>query len=116
MAGVGRAQMSDGPRGGCPSVGIRGVVCGALWSPWLTALRDERDPLKSDAGVREGPVSCALMSGLLRGICRWPSWVCACVLGANLWRVLEAHKLQRLCLKLLLSQPFPSRCSALAAG
>src|SRR5215212_8655625 len=80
MAGVGRAQMSDGPRGGCPSVGIRGVVCGALWSPWLTALRDERDPLKSDAGVREGPVSCALMSGLLRGICRWPSWVCACVL------------------------------------
>lgn len=39
----------------------------------------------------EDPVSCALMSGLLRGVCRWPSWVCACVLGANLYGVLEAH-------------------------
>ena len=48
----------------------------------------------------EGPVSCALMSGLLRGTCRWPSWVCACVLGANLCSVLKAHEVFRLGLKL----------------
>ena len=41
--------------------------------------------------VEESPVSCALMSGLLRGTCRWPSWVCACVSGTNLFDVLEAH-------------------------
>ena len=28
----------------------------------------------------EDPVSCGLMSGLRRGIRRWPSWVSACVL------------------------------------
>src|SRR3954462_5776622 len=38
-----------------------------------------------------GPVSPALMSGLLRGTCRWPSWVCACVSGAKLFGVLGAH-------------------------
>jgi hypothetical protein len=37
------------------------------------------------------PVSCALMSGLLRGFCRWPSWVFACVSGTNLSGVLKAQ-------------------------
>jgi hypothetical protein len=31
------------------------------------------------------------MSGLLRGIRRWPSWMFACVSGANLVNVLEAR-------------------------
>jgi hypothetical protein len=30
------------------------------------------------------PVSRALMSGLYRDMCRWPSWVFACVSGTNL--------------------------------
>jgi hypothetical protein len=47
----------------------------------------------------EDPVSCALMSGLLRGICRWPSWVCAYVSGANLNSVLKAHSHERHLLK-----------------
>ncbi|MGH3100099.1 MAG: hypothetical protein ACRDPU_03850, partial [Thermoleophilia bacterium] len=64
----------------------------------------------------EDPVSCGLMSGLRRGIRRWPSWVSACVLGANLKSVLKAHSHERHRLKLLLLQSFPSRCSALAAG
>jgi len=38
------------------------------------------------------------MSGLSHGVRRWPSWVCACVSGANLVRVLAAHHRQRLCL------------------
>jgi hypothetical protein len=38
-----------------------------------------------------GPVRCALMSGLSRGRCRWPSWVCARVPGTNLSRALEAQ-------------------------
>src|SRR5579862_4311135 len=38
------------------------------------------------------PVRCALMSGLLRGRCRWPSWVCACVPGTSLSRALEAQR------------------------
>jgi hypothetical protein len=41
------------------------------------------------------PVRCALMSGLSRGACRWPSWVCACVPGAILGGVLEAQHLAR---------------------
>jgi hypothetical protein len=41
------------------------------------------------------PVRCALMSGLPRGACRWPSWVCACVPGAILGGVLEAQHLAR---------------------
>jgi len=44
----------------------------------------------------ENPVSRILMSGLLRGIYRWPSWMFACVSGANLFGVLEAHDSQRL--------------------
>jgi len=31
------------------------------------------------------------MSGLLRGVRRWPSWVFAFVSGTNLSGVLEAH-------------------------
>jgi hypothetical protein len=49
-------------------------------------------------GWTEVPVGRALMSGLLRGVRRWPSWVFAYVSGANLVRVLEAHHLYRLCL------------------
>ncbi len=41
------------------------------------------------------PVRCALMSGLSRGACRWPTWVCACVPGAILGGVLEAQHLAR---------------------
>src|SRR5690242_4958592 len=52
------------------------------------------------------------MSGLLRGICRWPPWMYACVSGANLFGVLEAHDSERLRLKLPDLQFFPSRCSA----
>jgi hypothetical protein len=38
------------------------------------------------------------MSGLLRGVGRWPSWVFAYVSGTNLFGVLEAHDTQRYCL------------------
>src|SRR4028119_1049985 len=48
----------------------------------------------------EDPVSCGLMSGLRRGIRRWPSWVSACVSGANLKSVLKAHSHERHRLKL----------------
>jgi hypothetical protein len=44
------------------------------------------------------PVSCALMSGLSRGTCRWPSWVCACVSGTNPSGVLKAQGCYRYCL------------------
>jgi hypothetical protein len=44
------------------------------------------------------PVSCALMSGLSRGTCRWPSWVYACVSGTNLSGVLKAQGCYRYCL------------------
>jgi len=40
----------------------------------------------------EDPVSRALMSGLLRGVCRWPSWVCACVSDTNLFPALMAQR------------------------
>jgi len=36
------------------------------------------------------------MSGLSHGTRRRPSWVCACVSGANLVRVLAARHRQRL--------------------
>jgi hypothetical protein len=42
-----------------------------------------------------------LMSGLSRDVCRWPSWVCACVSGTNLNSVLEAHAFVRYCLNCL---------------
>jgi hypothetical protein len=32
------------------------------------------------------------MSGLSRGMCRWPSWVCVCVSATNLSRALEAQR------------------------
>jgi len=69
-------------------------TCGAC----LLIMIRELDPLKPVSGVREGtgqlrpyvrPVARHLP--LLCGVCRWPSWVCACVLGANLSGVLEAH-------------------------
>ena len=47
------------------------------------------------SALGEDPVRCALMSGLSRGACRWPSWVCACVPGTILGGVLEAHHLAR---------------------
>jgi len=49
----------------------------------------------------EDPVSRALMSGLLHGVCRWPSWVCACVSGTNLSSALEAQRGVRYCLNCL---------------
>jgi hypothetical protein len=39
------------------------------------------------------PVSCALMSGLLRGVRRLPSWVFAYVSGTNLSGVLGGTRL-----------------------
>ena len=57
--------------------------------------------LEAPIGVGECPVGCALMSGLSRGVRRWPSWVCACVSGANLARVLGAQERQRLRLSCL---------------
>ena len=47
--------------------------------------------MKRRSALAKDPVSCALMSGLQRGIDRWPSWVCAYVSGTNLSGVLEAH-------------------------
>jgi hypothetical protein len=83
--------MSDETCGTCLLVVIRGLVA-VLPCPSglpLFGMNSTRRSL-SLAWVK-GPVSCALMSGLLRDICRWPSWVYACVLGANLSGVLEAH-------------------------
>ena len=60
-------------------------------SPAMVRVARQSRKRGHDAVCVEDPVSCALMSGLLRGRCRWPSWVCACVLGANLKSVLEAH-------------------------
>jgi hypothetical protein len=51
--------------------------------------------------AEESPVSRALMSGLLCGACRWPSWVFAYVSGTNLKRVLKAQASQRYCLSCL---------------
>ena len=51
---------------------------------WLREVRRH-------SALEKDPVSCALMSGLLRGACRWPSWVCAYVSGTNLSGGLEAH-------------------------
>ena len=53
---------------------------------------------KSHSALETDPVSGALMSGLWRGVRRWPSWVCACVPGTNLKSVLEAQQLARYCL------------------
>jgi hypothetical protein len=54
-----------------------------------------RDRTTYEAGghsvLEKDPVGCALMSGLSRGACRWPSWVCAYVSGTNLSGGLEAH-------------------------
>jgi hypothetical protein len=66
------------------------------------ARRSQRPRLAQCADVRwETPVSRALMSGLCRGACRWPSWVCACVPGTNLKRVLVAQNHSRYCLDCL---------------
>jgi len=40
----------------------------------------------------EDLVSRAFFSGLLRGLCRWRSWVCACVSGTNLSSALKAQR------------------------
>jgi hypothetical protein len=50
------------------------------------------------SALEKDPVSCALMSGLWRGIRRWPSWVCAYVSGTNLSGVLKAHSSKLYCL------------------
>jgi hypothetical protein len=56
----------------------------------------------ADPAWARDPVSCALMSGLLRGACRWPSWVFAYVSGTNLRGVLGAHLFFRYCLSCVL--------------
>jgi len=65
---------------------------------------------------KETPVGCALMSGLLRAIGRWPSWVCAYVSGTNQRSVLEGASGCSVLPELSFDQPFPSRCSAFPAG
>ena len=44
----------------------------------LGADREAHDQQDQRGGERE------VQSGLLRGVCRWPSWGCACVSGAKL--------------------------------
>jgi hypothetical protein len=56
------------------------------------------------------------MSGLLRGIYRWPPWMSACVSGANLFGVLEAHDSERLRLKLPGLQSFRTHPARDAVG
>jgi hypothetical protein len=68
-----------------------------VWGPLLgRASRPKPDPCRPSRHRRlallKGPVRCALMSGLSRGRCRWPSWVCARVPGTNLSRALEAQR------------------------
>jgi hypothetical protein len=54
----------------------------------MTFLFGVSVPSIAPLGISGSPISRALMSGLLRGICRWPSWVFAHVSGANLRGVL----------------------------
>ena len=67
--------------------------CNAGWA--FVPHKQSRDHTRFEAGghsvLEKDPVSCALMSGLSRGACRWPSWVCAYVSGTNLSGGLEAH-------------------------
>ena len=85
------------------SGGVRGVwllaaIRSAASEACLSGVRSlgTRPCVKRQPACVGGSVSRALMSGLLRGPCRWPSWVCACVPGAKLFGVLEAHDSQRL--------------------
>ena len=56
----------------------------------------QRPRLAQCADLRwKTPVSRALMFGLLRGACRWPSWVCACMPGTILYGVLVARNCYR---------------------
>ncbi len=50
---------------------------------------------KHYSALEKDPVSCALMSDLLCGGCRWPSWVCAYVSGTNLFGELKAQRHER---------------------
>ena len=86
--------MSGGARSLCLLAAIRGGASEAF----LSGARSlgTRPCAKRQPACVGGPVSRALMSGLLRGTCRWPSWVCACVSGAKLFGVPEAHDSHRL--------------------
>jgi hypothetical protein len=90
---------------GCGSLGLGRGAIAAGWWPWHPSLisRDaSRVQWHSFVDRRstsvKDPVSCALMSGLLRGDRRWPSWVYAYVSGTNLFGGLEAHQRKRYCL------------------
>ncbi len=61
----------------------------------LAGIRNSVPLSNRRSAFGKDPVRCALMSGLSRGACRWPSWVCACVPGAILGGVLEAQNLAR---------------------
>ena len=84
--------------------GRRGAIAAGWWSwhPGLISRDASRVQWRSFINHRSAPVkdpvSRALMSGLSRGTCRWPSWVYACVSGTNLQGVLEAQWLSRYCL------------------
>jgi hypothetical protein len=69
------------------------------------------------SALEKGPVSCALMSDLLRGGRRWPSWVCAYVSGTDLKCELEAHSVLRYCLNCRIDHSLSHHAiSALPAG
>ena len=61
----------------------------------LAGIRNSVPLSNRRSALGKDPVRCALMSGLSRGACRWPTWVCACVPGAILGGVLEAQHLAR---------------------
>jgi hypothetical protein len=66
--------------------------------PWLSSKQTRHPFMNRWSTLMKDPVSCALMSGLSRGTCRWPSWVYACVSGTNLSGVLKAQRCYRYCL------------------
>src|SRR3712207_1972123 len=72
--------------GGARSVCLLAAIRSAASEAFLSGVRSlgTRPCVKRQPARVGGLVSRALMSGLLRGTCRWPSWVCACVSGAKL--------------------------------
>jgi len=95
VGGVGVASARARPcRGRSCTASHRPAPCD-YWG--ICAFLYELPPIN----VGGSPVSCALMSGLSRGVCRWPLWVCACVSGTNLRGVLEAQLCVRHCLNCL---------------
>ena len=83
--------------GGARSVCLPAAIRSAASEVFLSGVRSPgtRPCVKRQPARVGGPVSRALMSGLLRGTCRWPSWVCACMPGTILSGVLGARDCYR---------------------